>query len=180
MKKIQRASQFLHAFFITLCWLIPLIIAYLILFNMEDMLLHWGIWTPIIPVSQIHNTHYTFIHRFVILAIELFPLSMSIMVFNNLAKLFSLYGEGILFEEENIKLIKGISIYMILGILAGLIYQPLISAALTFNNPIGERYSVLNITSTNISTLVTALIILIASWILQEANLLKTDSQLNI
>ncbi|HAU0789366.1 TPA: DUF2975 domain-containing protein, partial [Legionella pneumophila] len=83
-------------------------------------------------------------------------------------------------EEENIKLIKSISIYMILGELVQLIYQPLITAALTFNNPTGERFISITLGSANASTLITAFIILVASWILKEANQLQSDSQLTI
>ncbi|HAU0774229.1 TPA: DUF2975 domain-containing protein, partial [Legionella pneumophila] len=81
---------------------------------------------------------------------------------------------------ENIKLIKSISIYMILGELVQLIYQPLITAALTFNNPTGERFISITLGSANASTLITAFIILVASWILKEANQLQSDSQLTI
>ncbi|MFO2592981.1 DUF2975 domain-containing protein, partial [Legionella pneumophila serogroup 1] len=88
--------------------------------------------------------------------------------------------KGTLFEEENIKLIKSISIYMILGELVQLIYQPLITAALTFNNPTGERFISITLGSANASTLITAFIILVASWILKEANQLQSDSQLTI
>ncbi|HAU0206860.1 TPA: DUF2975 domain-containing protein, partial [Legionella pneumophila] len=112
--------------------------------------------------------------------IQLLPLSITVIIFNKLSKLFSLYEKGTLFEEENIKLIKSISIYMILGELVQLIYQPLITAALTFNNPTGERFISITLGSANASTLITAFIILVASWILKEANQLQSDSQLTI
>ena len=99
MKKIQLASQILRVLFLALCLIMPLIYAYFILFHMEDML-NWGIWAAIIPPTLVHQTHYSFLHRLVILSIELIPLSMSLMVFNNLAKLFSLYGKGILWVRS--------------------------------------------------------------------------------
>ncbi|MFO2648991.1 DUF2975 domain-containing protein, partial [Legionella pneumophila serogroup 1] len=68
----------------------------------------------------------------------------------------------------------------ILGELVQLIYQPLITAALTFNNPTGERFISITLGSANASTLITAFIILVASWILKEANQLQSDSQLTI
>ncbi|HHT9780192.1 TPA: DUF2975 domain-containing protein, partial [Legionella pneumophila] len=68
----------------------------------------------------------------------------------------------------------------ILGELVQLIYQPLITAALTFNNPTGERFSSITLGAANASTLITAFIILVASWILKEANQLQSDSQLTI
>ncbi|HAU2297157.1 TPA: DUF2975 domain-containing protein, partial [Legionella pneumophila] len=52
--------------------------------------------------------------------------------------------------------------------------------ALTFNNPTGERFISITLGSANASTLITAFIILVASWILKEANQLQSDSQLTI
>jgi hypothetical protein len=179
MKKIQLTSQVLRILFRIFCWSVPLITAYLILFKLET-LLNWGFWSSVIPLKQIHSSHYSLMHRFIILAIQLLPISITVIVCNKLAKLFSLYGKGILFEEENINLIKGISIFMIVGELIQFIYQPLMSAALSFNNPPGERFASILMGTTNISTLVIAIIILVASWILEEAQQLKSDSQLTI
>lgn len=179
MKKIQKTSHILHILFRVLCWAIPSATAYFILFNIERML-NWGAW-PFISFTQIHDpAHYSLLHRLIILAIQLLPLSITVIIFNKLSKLFSLYEKGTLFEEENIKLIKSISIYMILGELVQLIYQPLITAALTFNNPTGERFISITLGFANASTLITAFIILVASWILKEANQLQSDSQLTI
>ncbi len=170
----------LYLFFRILSWAIPLITAYLILFHFEDMI-HWGIWSSIISPQDINNAiHFSLSHRFVILAIQFMPISITILICHKLAKLFRLYEQGDLFEEENIKLIKSISIYMILGELFQLLYQPLISAALSFNNPIGERVANISFGTTNITTLITACIILVASWVVEEANRLKSDSHLTI
>ncbi|MCW8418681.1 DUF2975 domain-containing protein [Fluoribacter dumoffii] len=181
MKKIQITSHILHILFKTLCWFLPLTTAYIILFKME-FLLHIGFWSSIFSTTHIvtPSHHYSLAHRLVILVIQCMPLSITLMIFKKLAQLFYLYEKGNLFEEENIRLIKGVSIYMILGELIQLIYQPLITAALTFNNPVGERLASITLGTTNVSTLITAFIILVASWILKEANQLKTESQLTI
>lgn len=179
MNKIQRTSYLLHLLFKSLCWMAPLVTVYLIVFNIEGML-NWGAWSSIITTDKIQNLNYSFAHRLIILAIQLLPLSITVMIFRNLSKLFSLYAQGHLFEEDNIKLIKGISIYMILGELIQLIYQPLITASLSFSNPVGQRFASITMGTTNLGTLMTAVIILVASWIIKEASQLKSDSQLTI
>ena len=180
MLKIKRTSHILSLLFRTLCWALPLGTAYLILFHLEAML-HWGAWHSIFSGTLIENpSQFSLTHRFIILTIELVPISITVLICHLLAKLFLLYEQGALFEEENIKLIKYISIYMILGEFIQLIYQPLITAALTFNNPAGKRMMSITLGSTNVSTLITAFIILLASWIVKEAHQLKTDSQLTI
>ncbi len=170
----------LYLLFRTLCWFMPLVTTYVTLFHLQDML-NWGMWSAIISSSHIQNVDsFSLIHRLIILIIQLLPLSITVLIFYKLAQLFHLYEQGNLFEQENIKLIRQISIYMIVGELVQLIYQPLITVALSFNNPVGERFASITLGSTNLSTLITALIILVASWIVKEAHQLKSDCQLTI
>jgi hypothetical protein len=140
-----------------------------------------GAWSTIISTERIHDVdQFSFAHRCILLAIEWLPLTITVLICHKLAILFRLFEKGYLFEEENIKLIKQVSIYMILGECIQLIYQPLITAALTFNNPAGERFASITLKSANLSTLITAFIILVASWIIQEAHQLKSETQLTI
>lgn len=193
MQKIKSTSHILHLFFRTLCWILPLATTYLILFHLERII-DWGAWASIIPSVHIsakysqtassivvNAAHYFSIyHRLAIVFIHMIPLSITILICHKLASLFHLYEQGSLFEEENIRLIKHISICMILGELLQLIYQPLMAAALTFDNPPGERFASITLGTTNASTIITAFIILVASWIIKEAHQLKSDSQLTI
>ncbi|WP_115703093.1 DUF2975 domain-containing protein [Legionella sainthelensi] len=180
MNKIKSTSYLLHLFFRSLCWFIPLITTFLILVKF-DWMCHLGGWSTVISPERIYDLkHFSLAHRCILLAIEGLPLTVTILICYKLAKLFKLFEQGHLFEEDNIKLIKQVSIYMILGELVQLIYQPLITAALTFNNPAGERFASITLKSANLSTLITAFIILVASWIIQEAHQLKSETQLTI
>jgi len=180
MQKIKRSSHLLFLFFRALCWILPMLTAYLILFHFDD-LLHYGFWSSIIFTGKIQDTvPFSFLHRLIILSIQLMPLSMMVMICHKLARLFRLYEQGYLFEEDNIRLIKSIGIYMIIGQLVQVVYQPLMTTALSFNNPVGERFASISLGSANASSLITAIIILLASWIIKEANQLKSDSQLTI
>ncbi|STX29044.1 Protein of uncharacterised function (DUF2975) [Legionella beliardensis] len=180
MKKIQTVSRILSLFFRVLCWVMPMVTSYLILFHLSG-LLEWGAFALIIPAVHVQDTvHFSFLHRLMILAVQLLPLSITVSICYKLANLFKLYEKGELFAESTIKLIRSISIYMILGEVIQLIYQPLITASLTFNNPPGQRIASITLGSTNVSTLITACIILVASWIIKEANQLKVEAQLTI
>lgn len=180
MKKIKNTSHILYLLFRTLCWLIPLTTTFLILFEF-DWMCYIGSWSSLISAEQIRDpSHFSWMHRVVVLAIEWMPLTITILICHKLGKLFWLFEKGNLFEEENIKLIKQVSIYMILGEVVRLFYQPLMTAALTFNNPKGERIASITLNSANLSTLITAFIILVASWIIQEAHQLKSETQLTI
>lgn len=180
MQKIKFTSHLLFLFFRTLCWAIPLVTAYLVLFNLQGMV-KLGAWMHLTLPNHLEDLdHFSLLHRLLILAIEALPLSITVLICRQLASLFHLYGQGYLFEEKNIILIKNISIYMIIGELIQLIYQSLITLSLTFNNPIGERMVSISLGSTNLSTLITAFIILVASWIIKEAQQLQSDAQLTI
>lgn len=183
MQKIKKTSHLLSLFFRSLCWIMPLATTCLILFNM-DFMLYIGAWSSMITEVQVKEIlsagQFSLAHRLVILTIELLSLSISVFICHKLAKLFHLYEKGYLFEEENIKLIKQVGICMIVGQLVHLIYQPLITAALSFNNPPGFRFASLSIGTTNATALITAGIILVASWVVQEAQQLKSETQLTI
>lgn len=180
MKKIKLTSHIFYLFFLALSWLLPLATSYLILFHLDTML-QWGAWHTFFSGTIVEDpAYFSLMHRLIILSIELVPLSITILIFRLLARLFHLYEQGNLFEQENITLIRKISIYMIAGEIIQLIYQPMITAALTFSNPAGKRFASITLGTTNVSTLITAFIILIASWIINEAHQLKTDSQLTI
>lgn len=180
MQKIKNTSHILYLLFRSLCWIMPLATTFLILFKI-DWMCHIGAWSSLISVEQIYeSSHFSWMHRCIVLVIEWMPLTITILICHQLAKLFRLFENGHLFEQENIRLIKQVSIYMILGELVQLLYQPLMTAALTFNNPKGERVASLTLNSANLSTLITAFIILIASWIIQEAHQLKSETQLTI
>lgn len=179
MKKIRTASRILHLVFMSLCWLLPILVAFFTFFHIDTMI-HYGMFDQVISSSKIYSTDYSLIHKAIIFTIQLLPLSITIGICYRLAQLFHLYEQGSLFELDNIKIIKQISIFMITGELIQIIYQPLITAALSFNNPAGQRFASITLGSTNLTTLITAFIILIASWIVKEAHELKNDVQLTI
>jgi len=180
MKKIQTTSRMLSRLFLALCWIIPLGTAYLVLFHLKECL-DWGLFSLMLPSEQVqHIETFSPAHRLLILAIQFLPISITVFICASLARLFKLYEYGRLFEEDNIKLVRRISIYMLSGELLHLVYQPLMTVALTFNNPPGERMASISLGSTNVATLITALIILVASWIFKEANQLNKEAQLTI
>lgn len=145
------------------------------------VMLTWGPWSWFISTDLIQNINqFSLAHRLILLIVQALPLSITIIICHKLAKLFQLYEQSHLFEEENIQLIKHISIFMILGEFGNLIFQPLMTIALTFNNPVGQRFISLTFGSTNLSTLITGFLILVASWIVKEAYQLKTDARLTI
>lgn len=78
-------------------------------------------------------------------------------------------------------MIRKIGILMLIGEMIQLLfYQPLMSFALSYNNPVGHRFITVSLGTTNMTSVITAVIILLAAWIVKEAHQLKTESQLTI
>lgn len=174
MQKITRISRLLSLLFRTTCWVYPITYLYLLFFHLSKIMDWAGLG------ANFDWTHYTLEHRLTILALACVPMSIILLIFHNLAKLFQLYQQGYLFEIENIKRIRAIGIYLIASQMLQLIYQPLMTILLTFDQPPGHRIVSIGFGSTDLVTLMTGLVILTASWIVAEAHQLKNDAQLTI
>jgi hypothetical protein len=180
MKKIKSASRVLSLLFQALCFIFPIGVLYMMFFHLEMMMRFIDASSLASPYISYKLSHFTYSHQAVILAIQAIPVSITVYIFHQLAKLFGLYEKGFLFEEENIRLIRSISLFMMIGELIQLIYQPMMTVALTFNNAPGERLASITIGTSNLSTFITGMIIFIASWIIKEAQQLKSDAELTI
>ena len=184
MQKIRTASHLFYLLFKSMCWIIPLITCFIIIFQINELMTFIGLDTKYTFANTIHDLsqqgNFSLQHRLVILLIKTIPLTITVMLFHKLSQLFKLYENNQLFENENIRLIKGIGVCLLLGEFLHLIYEPLMTIALSFNNPAGERFMSFTFGAFNLSMLLTGCIIIIASWITQEAHQLKSDVQLTI
>lgn len=165
-------SYLLSLLFLAACWIYPLIQTYFIFFHLDEVMA----WAKLDNTLDLSNLSLE--HRLVIFAIACIPMSMVILIYRQLAKLFCLYEQGILFEMENIKLIKSIGIYIIVSKLIQFIYQPLMTFTLSYYQPVGKHFIALSFGTTNFAMLVTGFVVLTASWIAEEAHELKLDAQL--
>lgn len=173
MKKIKTMSHHLSRLFHAACVAYPLLQFYFIFFNL-DFFLAWA--KPMLGLTDFSNLYLG--QHLAIIVISTIPMSITVFIYHQLAKLFRLYEQGYLFEIENIKLIKSIGICILINELAGFIYQPFMSLALTFYNPVGERMLGIGFGPSNLAMVVTGLVVLTASWVAEEAHELKLDTQL--
>lgn len=108
------------------------------------------------------------------------PTAINMLLFYFLIKLFRGYERAEIFTLNNVKYIRNIGWMLLISQLVKPIYEGLITAALTFHNPHGHRYATISFGSTDIMPIVTALIIILVSWIMVEAHKLHDDQQLTI
>lgn len=96
--------------------------------------------------------------------------------FYHLIKLFRLYELGQVFSIENVRHIK-ISAYSALAwLVADFFTYSLLILALTVDNPIGQRYLSISVSSKHFSTLVISIIAIIIAQVMDEARKLKDEN----
>lgn len=112
--------------------------------------------------------------------ISLIPLTVQMFVLYFLIRLFRSYEKCDIFSYKNVCYIKYIGIALFVGQIFSPIYQALLSAALTWHNPHGERYVHISFSGVNLGILLTALMVILISWIIAEGYKLKEDQRYTI
>lgn len=105
--------------------------------------------------------------------ITLLPISVVIYGLFTLKELFALYEHGIIFSNENVRCFRRLGYTLVVWFFAKLLFIPLISVVLTYNNPSGERMIAVGIGSYDLTTLITGAIVVTISWVMSEASKLQ-------
>ena len=92
---------------------------------------------------------------------------------------FPTHSEEI-FSPNHVRYIRNISYALLLGQLIEPFYQFVMGFVLTINNPPHHRYAAITLGQNNIGILLTALLIILISWIMLEANKMREEQQLTI
>ena len=96
----------------------------------------------------------------------------------SLARLFSLYGNGIIFTEANVRCMKRGGWFLFWAQVTELVSRPLIVLALTMDNPAGERLLVIGLQDTSLIGIVAAVAIILVSWVMDEGRKLREEQEL--
>jgi DUF2975 family protein len=97
------------------------------------------------------------------------PGSVTVYALLTLKKLFKLYEKAVVFSASNVDCFRRLGYTLIFWVIAKLISMPLLSIVLSLANPPGERQLVAGIGATDIGTLVIGAIIVVISWVMNEA-----------
>jgi len=113
-------------------------------------------------------------------ALAMLPGAALMYIYHCLAKLFSLYANGAIFEKANVdnfrKVAWGIIAHQLLAIPSG----TLITLVLTLTNPQGERLVQVGVDDTNISMVVVGIMILFISRIMDEGRKMNDEQALTV
>lgn len=182
MLNFTRTCRLLSGLFWHLCWLTPLLTIYMIVFHLK-LSLATGFLNDALRLGEQtiqHLDNFSYLHLIIICIIQSIPMLFTVLIFKNLSRLFAFYHKGQFFERVNTQTIRAIAIYLLVGELSQLIYQPLMTLALSLHNEVGKRFISISFGTTNLTTILTGVIVLIIAWIFSQAEQLNNEAKLTI
>jgi hypothetical protein len=179
MNKIKRVSHLFRLVFQSWLWLLPIATFFVWFISASPQQAGFGFFR-VIPATIDIMHPITWPTRLTGFAIDSIPLAISMAMCLTLMKLFQLYENGQLFVIDNARYMKRTGILLLLGQLINPFYQAAITAAMTWQNPAGQRVMAITLDGTNIATVVIASIIILISWIMLEGYKLKEQESLTI
>lgn len=192
--RIRAVSLFFRGFFQLILIGLPivLVLAWLVAPN-SLILLNGFIKFDAIPASYSGLHHYVngseqkiLLHALTMqekclgFLLSLIPTFIQMYVVYMLIKIFSLYSQGEIFSAHHVRYTRIIGYALLLGQLIEPIYQFVMGIILTLHNPPGYRFAAITLDQTNIGLVLTALLLILISWILNEGFKLQQETQLTI
>lgn len=132
-----------------------------------------------LPKSEFEFT-YNLYSQFIGFFITLIPLAVITYLLFKLKCLFNNYTNGIVFSEENVIIYKRVGQSLFGLVASNMIAETLMSLALSFQNPIGQRFISVGLGASELSYLATGFIIILISHVMQQANLLDNEAKYTI
>lgn len=195
MNRIKNVSLFFRIIFQIIFIALPvlLVVGWIYAPN-ELVLFHGSIKLDVIPISYrgLHNyipnaaPENAILHTLSLgekilgFLVSVIPLLVELFILYSLIKLFKLYEQGEIFSMQHVRYIRNIGYALLIGQLIEPFYQFIMGLVLTLNNPSHHRYASITLDQTNIGILLTALLVILISWIMAEGYKLKEEQQLTI
>lgn len=179
MQNLQKTSKFYKRlfiiFFVAIIILVPVFWA-TVQTNI-DIFSYLGISQSLLNgISHPLSLHT----RVLALTVSLIPTFTILYILYLLIKLFSCYQKLEVFSTKVVFLYRRLGWSLVYWFIAEIIYQPIISLVLSFNNPVGERFISITIGPINILALITGGIIITISMIMQKAQEISDENNLTI
>lgn len=109
-------------------------------------------------------------------AVTMLPASLLMYGFSQLRKLFRLYSLGNIFTTANCICLRNLSIALLAWTPVRMLFDALISVALTISNPPGQRFLSISIEERELTTLFLGFIFLVVAWVMGEACRLQDEN----
>lgn len=179
--KIQRVSYFFRKIFQVLIIAIPLALT-IFWINAQYLRIHYSHTSSMFLPSEIVIAHaLTATNTALGLSTSLlFKHSFTMLILYFLIALFKLYEKGEIFAQRSVNYLKNIGYTLLIGQIANVLYDLIMSFALTFNNPPGQRYSAFTFGTGNVYVIFIALMVILISWIMSEGCKLQEEQKYTV
>ncbi|API86710.1 DUF2975 domain-containing protein [Francisella uliginis] len=118
--------------------------------------------------------------RIFALFVSLIPTLAVLNILELLIRLFTCYENLEVFSSKVVSIYKSLGHALVYWFIAKLIYSPLITLTLSYNNPVGERFIAINIDILNILALITGAIVITIASVMQKAKEISEENDLTI
>jgi len=202
MDKIKRVSLFFRIIFQIIFVVLPISLVITWLYAPDDLALTSFIKLNAIPASYsgLHTYTTPGIHTYTnqgvlkkailhtlstnekVLGclVSAIPMAIEMCILYFLIKLFKLYESEEIFSLNHVRYISNIGYALLIDQLIEPFYQFIMGLILTMHNPPHHRYAAIVLGQTNIGILLTALLVILISWIMAEGCKLREEQQLTI
>lgn len=187
MQKIKRVSSFFRAFFFAIFIIYPVLLTVFWIHAPTPIAIGphaLGIYLNFIPdVVTSYDWYSTLhsllpLHKFLGFLISFIPLIITELTLYFLIKLFGLYKKAEIFSLQNVIYIRRVGYTLLIGQLLNPFYQALMTLNLSWN--LHPKYMAMSLSDTNIGIFLTALLVILISWIMAEGCRLREEQQLTI
>ena len=104
------------------------------------------------------------------------PMLTLVAAFKYLSRLMNEFSQGHYFSLPAINYLHRFSTWLLVSTALGIVIVPLLSVALTLNNPVGERWIMVSLESDDLYAALIALVFFVVTRILQEGRRLDMEN----
>ncbi len=112
--------------------------------------------------------------------VSMIPSGVAMIGIYVLIRLFRLYENAQIFTPENVRCFRNLGRILMIWAAAGILYDPMISLALTLANPPGQRMITVSLGSPDITALLVGGIISLMAWVMEEGRILQDEQNFTI
>ena len=180
MKNIQSSSRILYVLFVLLFWLTPAFYA-AYWFDPNHILSSIGWNLAGLPNANLPAlTELSWPVRFAAWIASLLPMMANLFTWYFLIQLFSAYRQGVIFSRQNAKTIRNIGLTLFIWEIITIPYQILLTFIMTSMQPAGKHMIAISYSNHDLSTLLTAIIIIVIGQIMQRGAVLAEEQSLTV
>lgn len=182
MNKIKHVSLFFRLIFQIVFIALPVLLIASWIVAPDELVLLIGIFR-LNPIPAAY--HGAILHTLTIsektlgFLVSSIPMIVQMLVLYFLIKLFKLYEKGNIFSIQHVRYIRNIGYALLIGQLIQPFYQ-FVMGFLTLHNPPHHRFAAITLDQTNIGMILTALLVILISWIMAEGCKLHEEQQLTV